>query len=29
MTLVDGQRPDDVLLPVTVRLGTTTGPPRG
>jgi DNA-binding LacI/PurR family transcriptional regulator len=27
MTLVDGQRPDDVLLPVTVRLGTTTGPP--
>jgi DNA-binding LacI/PurR family transcriptional regulator len=27
MALVEGERPSDVLLPVTLRVGTTTGPP--
>jgi DNA-binding LacI/PurR family transcriptional regulator len=27
--LLAGERPDDVLLPVRLRLGTTTGPPPG
>jgi DNA-binding LacI/PurR family transcriptional regulator len=27
MALVEGGRPDDVLLPVTLRVGTTSGPP--
>ena len=27
MALVDGEHPPDVLLPVTLRLGTTTAPP--
>lgn len=27
MALVDGERPDGVLLPVTLRVGTTSGPP--
>jgi hypothetical protein len=27
MALVEGERPPDVLLPVTLRVGTTTGPP--
>jgi hypothetical protein len=26
MALVDGDRPDDVLLPVALRVGTTSGP---
>ena len=27
MALVEGEQPSDVLLPVTLRVGTTTGPP--
>ena len=27
MALVDGERPEGVLLPVTLRVGTTSGPP--
>ena len=27
MALVEGERPSDVLLPVSLRMGTTTGPP--
>ena len=27
MALVDGEHPPDVLLPVTLRPGTTTAPP--
>jgi DNA-binding LacI/PurR family transcriptional regulator len=27
MALVAGERPADVLLPVALRIGTTTGPP--
>jgi DNA-binding LacI/PurR family transcriptional regulator len=29
MALVAGERPDDVLLPVSLRIGTTSGPPPG
>jgi DNA-binding LacI/PurR family transcriptional regulator len=29
MALVAGERPADVLLPVTLRVGTTSGPPPG
>ena len=29
MALVAGEHPPDVLLPVTLRIGTTTGPARG
>ena len=27
MALVAGERPDDVLLPISLRIGTTSGPP--
>ena len=26
MALVSGEQPDDVILPVTLRVGTTSGP---
>jgi DNA-binding LacI/PurR family transcriptional regulator len=29
MALVAGERPDDVVLPIALRVGTTTGPPPG
>ena len=29
MALADGQQPADVVLPVRLRIGTTSGPPPG